>query len=213
MALIKESIAVDKEVLEKLKEGVNTSRFIRKDFDELVILKRDTHPKLLAANLKAIQRKYTDNVKKEELQMIIEELEVAAEIGLASTGVSKISHIYASQSNGEIIGTFIIHKYKPCGNSVVVDAIVISASQKLSVDWVAFGIEGIVFSAVGFLINPALGIEDVVGLLCGAIHLGLSYGRVKEALNETNAKALLLKVLVDKGLALIENDKLYLIMD
>jgi hypothetical protein len=95
-------------------------------------------------------------------------------------------------------------------SQLFVDALIISASQKLSIDWKAFGIEAAVIGAIGFLVNPAVGMKQVVGLLAGAVHLHSCYHEAKAANTENNAMALLLQVLIDRGLAEIQNDKIYL---
>jgi len=218
--LIKEALPIEKSIVEKIEElqknGCNTSRFIRTDFSELTIMKKGVHPKLLAANLKTLIKEYDPEQATaiRDLQLLIDELEVAAEIEAdIHGGVSNITRIHALQSSGEIRGTFVVHRYRRQSSRLVVDALVISCAQKMSVDWLAFAMEGAAVAAIGFLINPALGIEEVVGLLVGGIHLFVNYQHIKASQKDDTAKALLLKVLVDKGLGSIENSKFYLTLD
>jgi hypothetical protein len=96
---------------------------------------------------------------------------------------------------------------------LVMDALIISATQKLNVDWLQFGLEGFVVGVLSFLINPAFGLEEVVGLIAGGVHLAVTYSDIKKSLEEKNAKALLLQILIDHNLAKLENDTFYLTLE
>lgn len=56
--ILQEPLTVEKGVVEILEQQkIQTSRFIRKDVDELIIRKKACHPLLLASNLKDIQKR------------------------------------------------------------------------------------------------------------------------------------------------------------
>lgn len=128
-------------------------------------------------------------------------------------GKSSITHIAAAQSTGELIGTFMIHQYKKNSEGeLVVDALVISASQKLSLDWRQFAAESALLMSIGFLINPAFGVKEFALILIEAGYVVASYSDAKSTQTDLNAKAILVKALMDKDFVIIEDHRLYLIL-
>ncbi len=94
---------------------------------------------------------------------------------------------------------------------LVVDAIIISNSQKLSVELARIAGEIAMLGVLGFLINPALGLAEMVGAIPAILFLDKAQLEVKASTADTHAKALLFKMLIDRGLAQIdENEELYL---
>ena len=87
---------------------------------------------------------------------------------------------------------------------------IISATQKLNVDWTRFGRESAAIGVLGLLVNPTFGLQEIFTLLTGTVHIASSYSEIQDSTTEVNAKALLFKVLIDKGYAKIENEQLYL---
>jgi hypothetical protein len=93
------------------------------------------------------------------------------------------------------------------------DALIISGTQKFNVEWLQFGLESFSLAVVGFLVNPGFGTKEVVGLIMGSGHMLATYFEIKKSLDEKNAKALLLQILIDRNLAKLENDKFYLTLE
>jgi hypothetical protein len=120
-----------------------------------------------------------------------------------------ISHLYIY---AKIFNLNIIYCISYLDKQLLADALIISASQKLSIDWKAFGLEAGTIGVIGFLLNPAIGMKEAVGLFFGGVHVVSSYQEAKSANTETNIKAVLIQVLIDRGLIELQNDKVYLML-
>lgn len=98
---------------------------------------------------------------------------------------------------------------------VLADLIMIHASQKLSTDWTGFMLYGGFLAILGFIINPALAIEEVLFLIGAGLHMYSNYNDIKEQQTPENAKAVLLATLISSGVAQLEGNpaRLYITQD
>ncbi len=72
------------------------------------------------------------------------------------------------------------------------------------------GVDLAAVGVLGFLINPAVGLSELVGILSSGFLLSKELSSVRAVTTDTNAKALLFKMLMERGLARIEHKQLYL---
>ena len=93
---------------------------------------------------------------------------------------------------------------------LVVDAIIISNTQTLSIEWLRIAGELAMVGVLGLLINPAVSTSQLITLLPASLFVDTVQLEVKASTADTHAKALVFKMLIDRGIAKIENRQLYL---
>ena len=212
-----EPINLERQIIEKIQEEkICVNSYVRRDFSELTIVKKGVRPKQLSTTLKVYASKYSEgSAQHSALQSIILELDTAGgDDGEDLSGRSKIEQVAAVQGTGELTATFVIYQYRHNHNTnkLLVDALVISGTQRLSVDWMELATE----AAIGILpivLNPTVGVVEIGALVAGGLHALGNRHKIKAATTEINAKALLFKLLIDKGIAKIEDGKYYLMLD
>jgi hypothetical protein len=188
---------------------------VKKDFSELMIVKKGVRPKQLSTTLNTYIRKYEDGSDQHlALLSLINELDKAGgENGNDLCGRCKIEQVAAIQSNGTLTATFVIYQFRsdPQINKLVVDALLISGTQLLTVDWQELTIEASL-GILPILIHPGIGVAEILPMIGSILHLTANHLKIKSTRTDKNAKALLFKMLIDKGIAKIENDKYYLML-
>ncbi|CAF0887231.1 unnamed protein product [Adineta ricciae] len=197
--ILKQRVTIDKDIVKIIKEEkVETSRFITRDFSELMVARKGVRPAQLRVTLESYLDDYpADSKQRKALQSIINEINVG-ESNDDLRGKTIIEHVAAVTKTNELTATFVVYQYRfECTNNgsreLLVDALIISATQKLNVDWIRFGLEGAAIGVLGFLVNPAFGTEELVAILTGFAHLVGNYSQIQDSTTELNAKALLFK--------------------
>jgi hypothetical protein len=88
------------------------SRFLNKDFDQLLIIKKGIRPKQLVITLEYLHQDFPQGSKQHRsLQLVINELR-QAETDNDFSGKTSIEHIGYESEDGEVTAMFIVYQYR-----------------------------------------------------------------------------------------------------
>lgn len=109
---LKQRVTIDKDIVKIIKEqNVETSRFVTRDFGELLVARKGVRPAQLRVTLECYLEDYPVGSKQRKaLQSIIDEIN-ASESKNDLRGKTIIEHVAAVTKNNELTATFVVYQY------------------------------------------------------------------------------------------------------